>query len=200
MNVKNVLARVALMAPALLLAQTSSAGSLQRLDANHVSVHASGVPVGNILGELDGLMRLDNLFIEPAIESRVVSVNIDRVALKDAAVQILKESGLDFIVWGKRVFVGDPDGRGPARAPGLELRRQHGGGDGGRVVRSRRAAAGRERHDHDRRVHDGRRERHLPRPELRHLQDEAGSRAPADEHQRQLDPLDPLAGGAAAQP
>jgi hypothetical protein len=53
-------------------------------------------------------MRLDNLFIEPAIESRVVSVDIDRVALPDAAVQILKESGLDFIVWGRRVFVGDP--------------------------------------------------------------------------------------------
>lgn len=108
MKLKSVLARVALMAPALLLAQTSSAASLQRLDKDHVAVHASGVPIGKILGELDGLMRLDNLFIEPAIESRVVTVNIDRVALADAAVQVLKESGLDFIVWGRRVFVGDP--------------------------------------------------------------------------------------------
>jgi hypothetical protein len=108
MKLKSVLVTVALTAPAILLAQTSSAASLQRLDTNHVAVHASGVPIGTILGELDGLMRLDNLFIEPAIESRVVSVNIDRVALADAAVQIHKESGLDFIVWGRRVFVGDP--------------------------------------------------------------------------------------------
>jgi hypothetical protein len=38
----------------------------------------------------------------------VVTVNIERVKLADAATQILKESGLDFIVWGRRIFVGDP--------------------------------------------------------------------------------------------
>ena len=108
MVMKSIIARAALVAPILLAAQASFAGSLQRLDANHVAVHASGVPVGQLLSELDGLMRLDNLFIEPAIESRVVSVAIERVALADAAVQILKESGLDFIVWGRRIFVGDP--------------------------------------------------------------------------------------------
>ena len=108
MAITNRFFKAALVAPVLLVAQASFAGSIQRLDANHVSVRAAGVPMGKLLGELDGLMRLDNLFIEPAIESRVVSVNIDRVALADAATQILKESGLDFIVWGRRIFVGDP--------------------------------------------------------------------------------------------
>src|SRR5262245_62652387 len=108
MAIKSRFLQAALVAPALLAAPASFAGSIQRLDANHVSVHAAGVPMGKLLGELDGLMRLDNLFIEPAIESRVVSVNIDRVPLADAATQILKESGLDFIVWGRRIFVGDP--------------------------------------------------------------------------------------------
>lgn len=108
MLLKNVITKVALDAPLFLAVQTASAGSLQRLDANHVAVRAAGVPVGQLLSELDGLMRLDNLFIEPAIEKKIVSVNIDRVGLADAAVQILKESGLDFIVWGRRVFVGDP--------------------------------------------------------------------------------------------
>jgi len=105
---KNMFAKAALAVPVLLAAQAVSAASLQRLDANHVAVHAAGVPMGKLLGELDAMMRLDNLFIEPAIESRVVTVNIDRVALADAATQILKESGLDFIVWGRRIFVGDP--------------------------------------------------------------------------------------------
>jgi hypothetical protein len=105
---RNFLAKAALIAPVVLAVQTASAGSLQRLDANHVAVRASNVAVGQLLGELDGLMRLDNLFLEPAIEKKVVSVSIDRVALADAAVQILKESGLDFIVWGRRIFVGDP--------------------------------------------------------------------------------------------
>lgn len=108
MVMKSVIRKAALVAPVVLLAQGAFAGSLERLDANHVSVRASGVPVGKLLGELDGLMRLDNLFIEPAVESRVVNVSIDRVALPEAAVQILKESGLDFIVWGRRIFVGDP--------------------------------------------------------------------------------------------
>ena len=105
---KNFIARAALAVPILMAAQPALAGSLQRLDADHVAVRAAGVPMGQLLGELDGMMRLDNLFIEPAIEKRVVTVNIDRVTLADAAVQILKESGLDFIVWGRRIFVGDP--------------------------------------------------------------------------------------------
>lgn len=104
----NFLAKAVLIAPVVLAVQTASAASLQRLDANHVAVRASNIPVGQLLGELDGLLRLDNLFIEPAIEKKVVSVTIDRVALADAAVQILRESGLDFIVWGRRIFVGDP--------------------------------------------------------------------------------------------
>ncbi len=105
---KSVLAKVALVIPVLMAAEAASAGSLQRLDNDHVAVRATGVPLGRLLGELDGLMRLDNLFIEPAIESRVVTVNIERVKLADAATEILKESRLDFIVWGRRIFVGDP--------------------------------------------------------------------------------------------
>lgn len=108
MLLKNVITKVAMVAALFLAVQTVAAGSLQRLDVNHVAVRATGVPVGQLLSELDGLMRLDNLFIEPAIEKKIVSVSIDRVGLADAAVQILKESGLDFIVWGRRVFVGDP--------------------------------------------------------------------------------------------
>lgn len=108
MVMKSFIARAALVAPVLLAAHAAAAGSLQRLDANHVAVHAVGVPMGQLLGELDGMMRLDNLFIEPAIESRVVTVNLDRVPLAEAAVEILKASGLDFIVWGRRIFVGDP--------------------------------------------------------------------------------------------
>jgi hypothetical protein len=123
MNLNKIVARVALVAPVLLACQTVSAASLQRLDANHVAVRASGVSIGALLGELDGMMRLDNLFIEPAIQAKTVSVNIDRVGLGDAAVQILKESGLDFIVWGRRIFVGDP-------TAAVQLARQ-GGSTGG---------------------------------------------------------------------
>jgi hypothetical protein len=108
MVMKSVFSKAVLVIPVLLAAHAASAGSIQRLDNDHVAVRASSVPLGRLLGELDGLMRLDNLFIEPAIESRVVTVNIDRVKLADAATQILKESGLDFIVWGRRIFVGDP--------------------------------------------------------------------------------------------
>jgi hypothetical protein len=100
--------KAALMVTPVLLADAVWAGSLTRLDADHVAVRASGVPVGKVLAELDGLKRLHNLFIEPAIESRTISVNIDKVGLADAAVQILTQSGLDFIVWGDRIFVGDP--------------------------------------------------------------------------------------------
>jgi hypothetical protein len=106
---KSFIAKAALVAPVLLLTQTASATSLRRLDANTVSVQATRVPVGQLLGELDAISRLDNLFIEPAIESRVVSVSIERVSLADAATQILTQSGLDFIVWGRRIFVGDPN-------------------------------------------------------------------------------------------
>jgi hypothetical protein len=94
--------------PLVLLADLASAGSLTRLDPDHVSVRANGVPVGQVLSELDAMKRLPNLFIEPAIESRTISVSIDKVGLADAAVQILTQSGLDFIVWGDRIFVGDP--------------------------------------------------------------------------------------------
>ena len=79
MVMKSMFSKAALAVPVFLAAQAVSAGSLQRLDNDHVAVHASSVPLGRLLGELDGLMRLDNLFIEPAIESRVVTVSIDRV-------------------------------------------------------------------------------------------------------------------------
>jgi hypothetical protein len=130
MVMKSFIAKAALVAPVVLLAaHTASAGSLQRLDANHVAVRAAGVPVGQLLSELDGLMRLDNLFIEPAIEKRVVTVRIERVALADAAVTILKESGLDFIVWGRRIFVGDP-------TAAVQLARQAGSSAGASSVAS----------------------------------------------------------------
>jgi hypothetical protein len=100
--------RAALVVAPVLLADAAWAGSLSRLDQDHVSVRANGVPIGQVLSELDRMKALHNLFIEPAIESRTISVNIDRVGLADAAVQILTQSGLDFIVWGDRIFVGDP--------------------------------------------------------------------------------------------
>ena len=98
---------VLMVAPAF-LASAAWAGSLTRIDQEHVAVRAVGVPVGQVLTELDGMKRLNNLFIEPAIQSRTISVDIDKVKLGDAAVQILTQSGLDFIVWGDRIFVGDP--------------------------------------------------------------------------------------------
>jgi hypothetical protein len=100
--------KAVLVAAPVFLAQAAWAGSLTRLDQEHVSVRANGVPIGKVLAELDGMKRLNNLFIEPAIESRTISVTIDKVGLADAAVQILTQSGLDFIVWGDRIFVGDP--------------------------------------------------------------------------------------------
>jgi hypothetical protein len=128
MAMKTVFSKAVLVIPVFMAAQALSAGSLQKLDQDHVAVRASAVPLGQLLRELDGMMRLDNLFIEPAIESRVVNVNIDRVKLTDAANQILKESRLDFIVWGRRIFVGDPTAavqlaRGGAR-PGTEAAAQ----------------------------------------------------------------------------
>ena len=100
--------KAVLVVTPVLLADAASAGSLTRLDQDHVSVRANAVPVGQVLSELDGLKRLHNLFIEPAVASRTISVSIDKVGLADAAVQILTQSGLDFIVWGDRIFVGDP--------------------------------------------------------------------------------------------
>lgn len=121
------LAKAALTLAPVLLAEAAWAGSLKRLDQDHVSVQASGVPVGRVLAELDGMKRLHNLFIEPAIESRAITVSIEKVGINDAAVQILTQSGLDFIVWGDRIFVGDPKaavqmraGAAPAAAAAVE--------------------------------------------------------------------------------
>lgn len=110
--------QAALVAAPFVLADAAWAGSLTRLDPDHVSVRAAGVPVGKVLAELDGMKRLNNLFIEPAIESRTISVDIAKVALGDAAVQILTQSGLDFIVWGDRIFVGDPKAAVQIKAAG----------------------------------------------------------------------------------
>lgn len=110
--------RAALLAAPVMLTNAAWAGSLTRLDADHVAVRASGVPVGQVLSELNGMKRLNNLFIEPAIEGRTISVTIEKVGLGDAAVQILTQSGLDFIVWGDRIFVGDPKAAVQLRAAG----------------------------------------------------------------------------------
>jgi hypothetical protein len=110
--------KAVLVAAPVMLADAAWAGSLTRLDQEHVAVKASGVPVGQVLSELNGMKRLNNLFIEPAIESRTISVAIEKVGLADAAVQILTQSGLDFIVWGDRIFVGDPKAAVQMRAPG----------------------------------------------------------------------------------
>ena len=114
---RTVAKAVLMVAPAF-LASAAWAGSLTRIDQDHVSVRASGVPVGQVLSELDGMKRLNNLFIEPAIAGRAISVTIDKVGLTDAAVQILTQSGLDFIVWGDRIFVGDPKAAVQMRAAG----------------------------------------------------------------------------------
>ena len=111
-------AKAFLMVAPAFLASAAWAGSLTRIDQDHVSVRANGVAVGQVLSELDGMKRLNNLFIEPAIAGRAISVSIDKVGLTDAAVQILTQSGLDFIVWGDRIFVGDPKAAVQMRAAG----------------------------------------------------------------------------------
>jgi hypothetical protein len=92
----------------VLLANSAAAGSLTRLDKDHVSVQASGTPVGSILAELNALFPLDYLYIEPAIRSQRVSVHLESVSLADASVRILEESGVNFIVWSQRIYVGNP--------------------------------------------------------------------------------------------
>lgn len=74
---------------------------------------ATGVPLGTLLRDIAAAARIDKLFMDPEAEKKVVTVELRRVKLKEAILQILADAAIPFAFWGNdepqsmRVFAGD---------------------------------------------------------------------------------------------
>ena len=106
--------RLALMLGAL-LALTAHA------DAQTVSVSASGtysveaieVPLVTLLYQVSAHAPDHLVLVEPAVQDRSVTLSLRGVSRAEAVEAIVRAAGVDFIVWGDRVFAGDPDAAVP---------------------------------------------------------------------------------------
>jgi hypothetical protein len=102
---------------AAVIVLTSSAVHAQVVthhDDQTVTVRAEGVPIAILLSELARVYPLEKITIEETVQQGLVSVVLETVRPDVALVGILKASGLDFAVSGRRVIVGDWTATGAA--------------------------------------------------------------------------------------
>jgi len=89
------------------LAGTALAEPLITRVGNRVAVRAEAAPIGVLLRELDALRPLEHLRLDPGLRSRRVSVHLEGIAVEDALIETLQASGLDYMIWGNELWVGD---------------------------------------------------------------------------------------------
>jgi hypothetical protein len=90
------------------MAGTSLATPLiTRVGATRVAVRAEEAPMGALLRELDALKPLNHVRIDPGLRSRRVSVRLEGIPVEDALIETLRASGLDFMIWGDELWIGD---------------------------------------------------------------------------------------------
>lgn len=90
----------------VLIAASAQAQTITQHDDDTLTVRAESVALAAILTELARLYPLERLTIERDVQQHPVSVTLDRVPRETALVAILRASGLDFAIAGRRVVVG----------------------------------------------------------------------------------------------
>lgn len=96
------------------IAAAAHAQMVVQHDDQTVTIRAEGVPIATLLAEIARVHPLERVTIQAGVEQRPVSIVRERVDPRTALVAILRASGLDFALSGRRVMVGD--WTGPTRA------------------------------------------------------------------------------------
>lgn len=106
-NLSTVTAPVLLLAAGLsLLPRPAAAQTVTVVATDRVTVRAQNVPIAALLAELAPLASMDRMDVDPADQSRPVTVTIDNVPARVAILITLRSSGVDFIFTEKRLRVG----------------------------------------------------------------------------------------------
>lgn len=103
-----------------LLATSAHAQTVTPHDDQTVTIRAEGVAIATLLADIARVYPLERVTILPGVEQRPVSIVLEHVPPSAGLVGILKASGLDFAVSGRRVIVGE--WKGPAEAKASALR------------------------------------------------------------------------------
>jgi len=80
-----------------------------------VTVHADGVPLGDLLRQLSTMVAMDRLKIAPAALASPVTLHVEQVPVTEAMFLVLKASDVDYVMSGTRLLAG---GAGAAAAGG----------------------------------------------------------------------------------
>jgi len=76
----------------------ASAQSLVRESDGTVSIHAADARLSQLLRELSAVTAFQKLSVAPEIESRLVTLTLDRVSVRQALVAVLNSVEADFVV------------------------------------------------------------------------------------------------------
>lgn len=99
--------RIMCTAAVVLVANVAHAQMVTYHDDQTVTIRAEGVPIATLLSEIARVYPLTRLTMQPGVDERPVSIALERVPPAMALVAILKASGLDFAMFGRRIVVGD---------------------------------------------------------------------------------------------
>lgn len=82
------------------LAAPVSAQTVRRLDAQHVSVRAEGVPLSQLLDDLKEFADFEVVLLDPKVEKAPVTAVIERAPIATVVTDVLKQAGVSFAVGG----------------------------------------------------------------------------------------------------
>lgn len=76
-----------------------------------VTVHADGVILVNMLRELDTVIPIEQLLLDPAVDGKMVRVELEDVPFREALEEVLSAAEVNHVVWGReegpfRIFAG----------------------------------------------------------------------------------------------
>ena len=76
----------------------TAAAQYARPTANGVSIHAEQAPLGAVLRELAGIITVDRLTIDPAVENRLVTFAIEDVGVWTGVLRLLHAARVDYVL------------------------------------------------------------------------------------------------------
>jgi hypothetical protein len=84
----------------LLLAAGVSQGPLSSTEITQITVNAEARPLGELLRQFAALAAVDRLVIDPRIESRPVTINLENASPFDAFRRTLEAADVGYAIWG----------------------------------------------------------------------------------------------------
>ena len=73
-----------------------------------ICLRASSVPLRQLLLQVSREAPLDVIYVDPAVAEKAITISIEERPLAEVLLEIAVAAEANYIVWGNRIYVGDP--------------------------------------------------------------------------------------------